>query len=386
MPISTVLIDSSAGIDLDSWELVSDEVKEYTGASSWKVSKTKLVGGRQDGVEIVEVDNGALKFTVVPSRGCQLWSGRIGDLRLGWDSPVREIVHPKYVNLTEAGGFGWLNGYGEWVSRCGLESIGAPCLDRGRPLTLHGRLNYLPASYLEFRFEAAPRPRLILRGFVDETIMFGPQLRLITNIVTEIDSAAVTLDDQIINLGDIPQEMQTLYHINFGPPLLGAGAEFHAPVESVAPRDRRAAEEGMANWNRYAGPQAAGYSEQVHLIKVFADEQGWTEATLVSPRSDQGVAVVYNTRQLPCLTLWKNEAALKTGYVTGLEPATSFPYPKPIERSAGRVPILAPESTYRAVVTITGLLNRDAVEASRGRIENLQKVDPRVSSVPLVET
>ncbi len=383
--MSTVLIDSSAGIDLDSWELVSDEVKEYTGAIVWKVSKTKLRGGRQDGVEIVEIDNGALKFTVVPSRGCQLWSGRIGDLRLGWESPVREIVHPKYVNLTEAGGLGWLNGYGEWVSRCGLESIGAPCLDDGKPLTLHGRLNYLPASYLEFRFEAAPRPRVILRGVVDETIMFGPQLRLITNIVTEIGSAAVTLDDQIVNLADIPQEMQTLYHINFGPPLLGAGAQFHAPVESVAPRDRRAVEGGMANWNRYAGPQLAGYTEQVHLIKAFADEQGWTEAALISPESDRGVTVAYNTRQLPCLTLWKNEAARKTGYVTGLEPATSFPYPKPIERSARRVPILAPESTYRALVTVTGLLNRGEVEASLARIQSLQKMAPQVSSVPLFE-
>src|SRR5260370_9360576 len=31
------------------------------------------------------------------------------------------------------------------------------------------------------------------------------------------------------------QEMQLLYHTNFGTPLLGAGAEFVAPVKQVAP-------------------------------------------------------------------------------------------------------------------------------------------------------
>ena len=31
-------------------------------------------------------------------------------------------------------------------------------------------------------------------------------------------------DDQVTNLSDVPQEMELLYHTNFGTPLLGAGA------------------------------------------------------------------------------------------------------------------------------------------------------------------
>ena len=64
------------------------------------------------------------------------------------------------------------------------------------------------------------------------------------------------------------------------------------------------------------------------------------EAMLKSADGSSGAVVSFNTNQLPCLTLWKHEGPSKTGYVTGLEPATSYPYPKPIERAAGRVPKL----------------------------------------------
>ena len=266
-----------------------------------------LAGGRQEGVEVIEVDNGVLKFTVVPTRGFNVWTASVGELRLGWDSPVKEIVHPQFVNLTERGGLGWLNGFGEWISRCGLESMGAPCKDGNLILTLHGRINYIPASYVEVCFEPKPVPRIVLRGTIDESLMFGPQLRLMTEISTEIGKPTLTLDDSVINLSDAPQEMESLYHINFGPPLLGAGAQFVAPVKKVAPRDPRAAE-GMAGWNGYTGPHQAGYTEEVYLMELYADEKGLTEALLKSADATKGALLSFSVHELPFMTLWKNEA------------------------------------------------------------------------------
>lgn len=197
---------------------------EGPSAAKWSVTKRLLSGGRQEGVEVIDVDNGAMKFTVVPTRGLNVWTANVGDLRLGWDSPVKEIVHPQFVNLTERGGMGWPDGFGEWISRCGLESFGPPCKDGDQSLTLHGRINYIPASFVEVLYEPTPIPQIIIRGNVDETLMFGPQLRLTTEIWTEIGKPALTLNDTITNLGDGPQEFQSLYHINFGTPLLNAGA------------------------------------------------------------------------------------------------------------------------------------------------------------------
>ena len=213
--------------------------------------------------------------------------------------------------------------------------------------------------------------------------MFGPQLRLTTEISTEIGKRALTLDDAVTNLADAPQEMQSLYHINFGPPLLGAGAEFIAPVKKVAPRDPRSAEGDMTGWNAYTGPHEHGYIEQIYLMELFADNSGMTEALLESPDGSKGAVLSFSTYELPVMTLWKNEAPSKTGYVTGLEPGTSYPYPKPVERAAGRVPKLKGGKIYHAKVKISVFVSKDEVQDAVSRIKKLQQADPEVAKTPL---
>jgi Domain of unknown function (DUF4432) len=378
-----ILTDATRNISIKEWKISSEDAGSISDGLRWSVAKRVLAGGRQEGVEVIEVDNGLMKFTVVPTRGFHVWTANVGELRLGWDSPVTEIVHPQFVNLAERGGLGWLNGFGEWISRCGLESMGPPCKDGNLTYTLHGRINYLPASYVEVRFESAPVPRIVLRGVVDETLMFGPQLRLTTEISTVIGKPALSFDDTVTNLSDAPQEMESLYHANFGPPVLGAGAQFVAPVKKVAPRDSRAAEEEMAGWCDYTGPHAPGYTEQVYLIELYADDAGLTEAMLRSADGTKGALVSFNVRQLPFMTLWKNEAPSKAGYVTGLEPGTSFPLPKPAERAAGRIRKLNGGESHHAKVTFRALVARGEVEDAADSIRRLQRADPEVQITPL---
>src|SRR5437588_215486 len=65
---------------------------------AWSIRQVTLHGGKQEGVEVVIVNNGKLQLTVVPVRGMGLLSVTMGDVRLGWDSPVKEVVHPKFIN------------------------------------------------------------------------------------------------------------------------------------------------------------------------------------------------------------------------------------------------------------------------------------------------
>jgi hypothetical protein len=381
---SILLTDATKNVSVKEWRISSEDAGIAPDGLKWSVTKRVLAGGRQEGVEIIEVDNGLMKFTVVPTRGFQVWRANVGDLRLGWDSPVTEIVHPQYVNLAERGGLGWLNGFGEWISRCGLESMGPPCKDNNQTHTLHGRINYLPASHVEVRIEPAPVPRIVLRGVVDESLMFGPQLRLTTEISTEIGKPALSFDDTVTNLSDAPQEMESLYHANFGPPVLGPGAQFIAAVKKVAPRDSRAAEGQMAAWNVYTGPHAPGYTEQVYLMDLYADDAGMTDALLKSADGTKGALVSFNIRELPFMTLWKNEAPAKSGYVTGLEPATSFPLPKPVERNAGRVPKLNGGESYRSKVTFSALISGEEVENAVASIGRLRRADPEIQILPML--
>ena len=126
----------------------------------------------------------------------------------------------------------------------------------------------------------------------------------------------------------------------------------------------------MANWDSYTGPHGAGYSEEVYLMELFADEAGMTQALLKSADGARGALVSINVRELPFMTLWKNAASPQAGYVTGLEPSTSFPLPKPIERVAGRIPKLKGRESYRTKVTFTGLVSGEEVESAEGSIEN----------------
>lgn len=206
-----------------------------------------------------------------------------------------------------------------------------------------------------------------------------------TEISTEIGKPAVSLDDLVTNLSDSAQEMESLYHANFGPPLLGSGARFVAPVKKVAPRDSRAAEGGMAGWNVYTGPHAPGYTEEVYFMELYASDAGMTEALLKSADGTKGALVSFNVQELPFMTLWKNEAPSKAGYVTGLEPGTSFPFPKPVERAAGRVPTLKGGESYKMHVTFSALVSAEAVENAEGSIKRLQRADPEVQVSPMEE-
>jgi hypothetical protein len=108
-----------------------------------------------------------------------------------------------------------------------------------------------------------------------------------------------------------------------------------------------------------------------------------TETLLKSADGNRGALVSFSVHELPFMTLWKNEAPSKTGYVTGLEPGTSYPNPRPIERAAGRVPKLNGGESYHSKVTIRALVSRDEVQNAVTDIRKLQQAQPEIVKIPL---
>jgi len=68
--------------------------------------------------------------------------------------------------------------------------------------------------------------------------------------------------------------------------------------------------------------------------------------------------------------------------VTGLEPGTGFPNPRPVERAAGRVPLLKGGETYRVHLAITGLASKSDVAQAMKDIQALAVSAPIVSTTP----
>ena len=98
-----VLTDSNQSLNEDKWGLQASDLQSYKGDAQSKIEKHTLRGGKQDGVEIIEVDNGKLRFQVIPPRGMGILDVNLSDVRLGWDSPIKEVVHPKFINLERRG-------------------------------------------------------------------------------------------------------------------------------------------------------------------------------------------------------------------------------------------------------------------------------------------
>ncbi len=376
---SKVLIDSTTNLATAEWKIGA---ADWGGKANWSVALRTLHGGRQEGVQVIEVNNGAMSFTIVPTRGFEVWKAQAGNLRLGWDSPAKEIIHPSYIRLTDNGGQGWVAGFGGLMVRGGLASFGSPVQDGAQQLTLHGHVDYIPASFVSVRYEAAPVPRLVFRGVVDDVQTFGPQLRLTSEISTEIGKPEFVFDDTITNLSDAPQEMQLLYHTNFGMPILGAGAEFVAPIKQVAPMNPASSAGGLTDWNRYSGPHTAPYTAKVFNMQLYADAKGETQAMLKSSDGEKGVLMRFDTHGLPYMSLWKNEITPKAGYVTGLEPGTGFPNPRPVERAAGRVPKLAGGASYHVHLAISALNGKSQVADAARAIQALAASPPVVSQKP----
>lgn len=345
---SIILTDTSKGIYEETYSLSASQLGRYP-EEKWKIHKKRLRGGKQDGVDIVEIDNGIFSFIVIPTRGMNILSASYKGISLGWRSSVEEIVHPGLINLERKGGLGWLEGFNEWLARCGLESVGAPGLDtiidnQGNKkeilLTLHGKVSNIPASRFGVYITQKKPSQITLWGEVHEVSMFGPNLMLFTSITTTANSNTISIKDTVQNLASTSQEFELLYHTNFGPPLLEKGSQFIAPVKKVIPVNERA-REGLKRYHIYEKP-TPGFTEQCYLFEMKSSRKGLATVLLTNQNKDMASSITYSTKELPCFTLWKCTGSLSDGYVTGLEPGTNYPLPRKIERAEGRLSKLRP--------------------------------------------
>ncbi|QDT72048.1 aldose 1-epimerase family protein [Lacipirellula limnantheis] len=381
-PLEFVLIDADANVNVGEFAKSGEDFSPLK-TEPWKIEKRTLHGGKQEGSELIVVNNGKLEFGVSPTRGMSvvfLKSIEGEGFPLGWKSPVKEVVHPQFVDLESRGGLGWLDGFGEWMCRCGVEFAGHPGKDefttntgeKGElTLTLHGKIGNTPASRVTFAVDEAPPHRLRVRGSVFERSFHGPKLRLDTEISTVPGSQSVEIADRVTNVGGGAQEFQLIYHTNYGSPVLEKGARIFGAFESLQPMNDHAAT-GVNDWSMCEGP-TRDFVEQVYLAKAAGDGAGATSILLQNAAGTKGASIEWNVKQLPYVTVWKNFAAAEDGYVTGLEPGTGFPFNRWVERHFNRVPKLKPGESRDFALSFHVLADKAAVGQARERIEALQR-------------
>lgn len=341
----------------------------------------QLLNGRSRGIQQIALRCGDVTVEVLPTRGMGIRQAECSGVRFGWDSPVAGPVHPMWVPISDPSGLGWLEGFDEMMVRCGLLSNGAPEFDSaGRLLyPLHGRIANLPASEVVVELDQ-DSGAIQISGVVIESRFHFSNLRMETTIRLDRRQSRIEIIDRVVNASERPAEIQMLYHNNFGPPLLGKGARFRAPLKRLAPRDDVAAG-SLRSWNEFAGPDSA-YREEVYFMELVADEKQRSRAMLVDVDQQRAVSVDYDASALPCFTLWKNTVGMADGYVAGLEPGTNFPNTRSFESGKGRVVGLAGGECVDFSVNLEMHIGNKAVNSAIQQINDLASPGAEILDQP----
>lgn len=364
-----VLTDTTANIQTLQWK-VSNQDLGLTQAPAFTVEQKTLHGGKQEGSQLIRISTPKLDVELIPTRGMDIHEIRSNGVRFGWKSPVDEIVNPAYMNLEMRNGLGWLDGFNEMMVRCGYEWTGHAVDENGRMYSLHGRAGNTPASKVVVTVDEKAPYAIHIKGLIKENTFKFSALETWTQLTVIPGENQIKIHDELTNNSDYPRDYQIIYHSNFGAPVLEQGAKFIAPVKSISPFNTYAVK-GLTDWHTYLGP-TKGFDEMVFNMVPYTDAKSHTLAMMHNKAGTQGVAIGFNTKQLPALTLWKNTDTLKQGYVTGMEPGTNYAYNHTIEKAQGRIRQLAPNQTTTFDLEYHFLTNKTDVQNVVQQIEKIQ--------------
>jgi hypothetical protein len=326
----------------------------------------QLQDGLEAGVRIADVRSGSgMRFQISLDRGMDISVAEYKGMSLAWRSPQGD-VHPAHFDPKF---LGWLRSFpGGLVTGCGLTTAGAPSVDDGEELGIHGRLSSLPASNVEVKTEwDGDQCVFRIGGVMRESVPFKDNLVLHRTVEVELGKSLITLRDRVVNEGFRKSPLMLLYHINLGWPLLDDGASLHLNAQSMRPRDAEA-ETGKASATQIPAP-ISGYKEQVFYHELNADSNGIASAMLANNKLGVGVFVQYRKKELPKFIQWKMVA--EGEYVLGFEPANCLVEGRTKERERGTLQFLEPGESREFLVRI-GVLDGNATIDQFKKENNLQ--------------
>lgn len=344
---------------LNGYQYTRRELEKHIGHLSQiaGVRMMQLQEGSEAGVRIAEVRSGSgLRFQITLDRGMDISVAEYKGNALAWRSPNGD-VHPGHYDPR---GLEWLRSFpGGLVTGCGLTHLGAPCVDEGEELGLHGRLSNTPASSVEAKTKWTDDQCVFrVSGTMRENKLFKENLVLHRNVEVELGSSTFIMRDVVKNEGFRRSPLMLLYHINLGWPLIDEGAELLLNARSMSPRDGEASK-GIATATKIPSP-VPGYKEQVFYHDLVASNDGFVSALLANRKLQLGLFLQYRQHELPKFTQWKMVG--EGEYVLGMEPANCWVQGRAKERERGTLQFLDPGEEREFVVRIGVLEGNTAMD------------------------
>ena len=274
--------------------------------------------GPNRGLRALDLKNGKnMELTLLADRGLDIASLSYKGINIGLNNKVG--IRSPYL-FQEDGASGFLKQFfGGMLTTCGITYAGGAGVDNGKALGLHGPYDNIPAQQVCARVDYEGDDRILrVNGDVHEAEVFGTDMLLKREIVLESECDKLRIHDVVINQSFEQQPVMMIYHINFGYPMLDAGAKAYFSAGKVTPRSDFAAE-GMGNYFEMEEP-GCGRDEQCYYhTEQPADGEGF--AMLHNEKLGMAAIIRFDKDVLPFMCEWK---CMRAGeYALGLEPTTS---------------------------------------------------------------
>ena len=307
-----------------------------------------LNDGPSRGMRAFDLKNGkGLDVTVLADRAMDIPSLCWHGINIGLNNKVP--VRSAYL-FQEDGLRGFLRQFnGGMLTTCGLTYAGSPAEEDGEMLGLHGVAGNTPAENVSAMTEYdGDEVVLRIRGQVRQSRVFQENLRLNRVITLHTEKNLLEIHDTVENLGFMPSPMMLIYHINFGYPMLDAGARVYCSGKTITPRTPFAAD-GMNMYSVIEEPEA-GREEQCYYHTNHPKD---AFAMLHNEKLGVAAVVRFDSEALPLLCQWKSMAA--GDYALGLEPTTSGVVSRPETRQNGMLCTLQPNEArdFRVSIELT---------------------------------
>nr|WP_314464714.1 aldose 1-epimerase family protein [uncultured Clostridium sp.] len=316
--------------------------KKYIGHSSQisGVEEYRLVGGKGDGMRLMEVKNGlGLQFTVSQDRTADITRLSFKGDNYSYFSPCGYVAPVYYDDK----GSGFLKSFtAGFLTTCGLTAVGTPCMDEGKELPLHGTINNTPSEHCYY---TENDEEINIYATMNQMGIFADKLMMYRKIICSKTRNQIVIEDTIENMGDEKTPLMILYHMNIGYPLLSENALLNIPSSDVIARNEHARKD-IKTWDRMQEPQS-GFEEQCYYHK-FDSQLGM--ARIFNPDIDKGLMITFDTRVLDYFVQWKMLGV--KDYVLGLEPGNCLPDGRDKMRQENTLKFLDSEEkiTYRVQI------------------------------------
>ena len=304
--------------------------RNYYGHSTqfFGVEEHRLIGGRGDGMRLLQVRNGSgVEFTVSADRCADISRLSYKGVNLNYMG-VGGYAGPAFYDDT---GDHWLKTFNcGFLTTCGLANIGIPQRDGDEDLPLHGTIGNQPADHLWYNSDAE---MIEIHAHIPDMHIFRQKMELDRTILCPVGGDTLTIRDTVRNIGSRREPMLILYHMNMGYPLLSENSVIRINSDKVVPRNDHAAE-GIDTWDRMIRP-TRGFEEQCYYHEFGGKT---ADARIFNPDAGVGLAIRFDPSRLPYLTEWKMMG--EKDYVLGLEPMIATLDGRKGLRESGKLPYI----------------------------------------------